>query len=49
MDYIEDKQCDRILDEDMKESKEDLDKEIKKLIPENYKILILPAFFNYTD
>lgn len=29
--------------------REVLNFELMKLIPENYKILILPAFFNFTD
>ena len=29
--------------------REKLNRELGKLVPENYKILVLPAFFNYTD
>jgi hypothetical protein len=26
-----------------------LEKDLVKLLPENYKIMLLPAYFNYTD
>jgi len=29
--------------------KDRLNRELIKLVPENYKIMVLPAFFNYTD
>ena len=47
MDYLEDIECCRILKPNI--AKVNVHKELMKLVPENYKISMLPAFFNHTD
>ena len=49
LNLFEDFDCDRILLEDRQAAKEEVEKELLKLIPENYRIAILPAYFNYSD
>ena len=47
LDYIEDNECLRL--DDPKKEKAIVWKELMKLVPVNYKITMLPAFFNHTD
>lgn len=47
IDYLEDKECLRILDE--RKAKSNVDKEVRKLTPVNYRVKMLPAFFNSID
>lgn len=47
IDFLEDMECHRITKPNT--AKANVNKEIMKLVPENYKIAILPTFFNNTD
>jgi hypothetical protein len=47
MDYLEDKACWRL--PNPKKTKISVDKELMKLVPEQFKISMLPAFFNHID
>lgn len=47
IDLLEDEECLRIAN--VNKTRPLVKKEIMKLVPENYKISILPAFFNHTD
>ena len=47
MDYLEDRECLRF--KDVNKAKIDANKELKKLVPVNFKISVLPAFFNHID
>eukprot|EP00347_Sterkiella_histriomuscorum_P007723 403347806 len=49
LDFIEDQQCERLSKDLINSTRDKLNKELIKLIPENYKIMLLPSFFNYTD
>lgn len=49
LDYLEDLDCERLNKEERESKKEKIQKVILKMVPENYKIQILPSFFNYTD
>ena len=49
LDFIEDIECDRVPQSEIPLIKENVEKELLKLVPENYKLAVLPAFFNYTD
>ena len=50
LDYLEDLDCDRFINMSEQEAARSLvEKELLKMVPENYRIAILPAFFNYTD
>mmetsp|Transcript_35916 Transcript_35916/g.55150 ORF Transcript_35916/g.55150 Transcript_35916/m.55150 type:complete len:310 (-) Transcript_35916:249-1178(-) len=47
IDFLEDMECQRILKPNL--AKTNVNKELMKLVPENFKISMLPAFFNHTD
>ena len=47
IDYLEDTECLRILKPET--ALKNVNKEVRKLVPESYKISMLPAFFNHTD
>ena len=47
MEFLEDMECCRILKPNI--ARVNVNKELMKLVPENYKISMLPAFFNHTD
>jgi hypothetical protein len=47
LDFLEDLECHRILRPNV--AKTNVNKELMKLVPENFKISMLPAFFNHTD
>ena len=47
IDFLEDMECQRILKPNL--AKTNVNKELMKLVPENFKIAMLPAFFNHTD
>jgi hypothetical protein len=47
MEFLEDMECCRILKPNL--ARVNVNKELMKLVPENYKISMLPAFFNHTD
>lgn len=50
LDFIEDKACSRYLSlDDEKNAYENIKLELQKLVPENNRIAIQPAYFNYTD
>ena len=47
---MEDRECCRFRrPEDERKQKKEVNKELIKLVPESFKISILPAFFNHTD
>jgi hypothetical protein len=47
IDYLEDLECQRL--SNPKATRELVNKELRKLVPESYKISMLPAFFNHID
>ena len=47
LDFLEDMECLRILKPNS--AKNTVNKELMKLVPENFKISLLPAFFNHID
>lgn len=51
LDYLEDRECDRLphSEEERLQIRQHVEHELLKLVPENYRIAILPAFFNYAD
>ena len=50
LDQLEDSECGRYTNEDEKRRQEETVRcEIIKLVPENYRVAILPAKFSYTD
>lgn len=50
LDYIEDRECQRFLDlSDQLQASEFAKNELLKLVPADYRIAVLPCFFNYTD
>ena len=50
LDFMEDRECHRFESEaDVKKERIRVNKELIKLVPENFKISMLPAFFNHVD
>ena len=49
LDFLEDMCCERLNKEQISVTRVKLGQDLLKLIPEGYKIQLLPAFFNYTD
>lgn len=47
IDYLEDLECQRL--SNPKKTRSLVDDELRKLVPENFKISMLPAFFNHID
>ena len=49
LDLLEDIDCDRISKDKIQKEKEKMQAELFKLIPDNYKVQMLPSYFNYID
>ena len=49
MDFLEDISCERIEASQLAGATDACYRELMKLVPENFKIMILPSYFNYTD
>ncbi|TNV87010.1 hypothetical protein FGO68_gene4983 [Halteria grandinella] len=49
LDLLEDIECGRLTPQQQQQHKQLVERELLKLVPESYKISLLPAFFNYHD
>jgi hypothetical protein len=49
LDLIEDMECDRVPERELPQKRALVERELLKLVPENYRLTIMPAFFNYHD